>query len=90
MAKADGEETLKQKALGFIFEKNPLVYMWNHMWVEKPKPFSEMNKWEKQLKGIDNCIAEGVFVYYVGYTLEHVDHMEEVLEEEIELSKGKK
>jgi len=53
MAKADGEETLKQKALGFIFEKNPLVYMWNHMWVEKPKPFSEMNKWEKQLKGID-------------------------------------
>merc|ERR1711976_632859 len=39
--------------LGFIFEKNPLVYMWNHMWVEKPKPFSEMNKWEKQLKGID-------------------------------------
>ena len=53
MAKADGEETLKQKALGFIFENNPLVYVWNHMWMEKPKPFSEMNKWEKNMKGID-------------------------------------
>ena len=36
---------------------------------------------EKQLIGIDNCIKEGIFVYYVGYTLEHLDHMEEVLEE---------
>ena len=33
---------------------------------------------EKQLIGIDNCIKEGIFVYYVGYTLEHLDHMEEV------------
>jgi molybdenum cofactor biosynthesis enzyme MoaA len=36
---------------------------------------------QKQLQGIDNCIAEGIFVYYVGYTLESLDHMEEVLEE---------
>jgi len=36
---------------------------------------------QKQLQGIDNCIKEGIFVYYVGYTLEHLDHMEEVLEE---------
>jgi len=36
---------------------------------------------EKQLKGIENCIAEGIFVYYVGYTLENLEHMEEVLEE---------
>lgn len=36
---------------------------------------------EKQLVGIENCIKEGVFVYYVGYTLESLDHMEEVLEE---------
>jgi len=43
--------------------------------------YQGMKVHEKQLKGIDNCIAEGVFVYYVGYTLEHVDHMEEVLEE---------
>jgi molybdenum cofactor biosynthesis enzyme MoaA len=36
---------------------------------------------DKQLEGIKNCIAEGIFVYYVGYTLESLDHMEEVLEE---------
>jgi hypothetical protein len=36
---------------------------------------------QKQLQGIDNCIAEGIFVYYVGYTLESLDHMEHVLEE---------
>ena len=36
---------------------------------------------QKQLEAINNCIAEGIFVYYVGYTLESLDHMEEVLEE---------
>ena len=36
---------------------------------------------KKQLQAIENCNAEGIFVYYVGYTLEHLDHMEEVLEE---------
>ena len=38
-------------------------------------------KHKKQLQAIENCIAEGIFVHYVGYTLEHIDHMEEVLEE---------
>ena len=35
----------------------------------------------KQLEGIDNCIAEGIFVYYIGYTLGSLDQMEDVLEE---------
>ena len=35
----------------------------------------------KQLEGIDNCIAEGIFVYYTGYTLGSLDQMEDVLEE---------
>jgi molybdenum cofactor biosynthesis enzyme MoaA len=43
--------------------------------------YQGMKVHEKQLEGINNCIAEGIFVYYVGYTLESLDHMEEVLEE---------
>jgi uncharacterized radical SAM superfamily Fe-S cluster-containing enzyme len=36
---------------------------------------------KKQLKGIENCIEAGILVYYVGYTLENLDHIPEVLEE---------
>jgi len=36
---------------------------------------------QKQLQGIQNCKDVGIFVYYVGYTLENVDHIPEVLEE---------
>ena len=36
---------------------------------------------KKQLQGIDNCIAEGIFVYYTGYTLGSLFQMEDVLEE---------
>lgn len=36
---------------------------------------------EKQLQAIKNCKQVGIMVYYVGYTLENVDHIPEVLEE---------
>lgn len=36
---------------------------------------------QKQLQGIQNCKDAGIFVYYVGYTLEDIDHIPEVLEE---------
>ena len=36
---------------------------------------------QKQLQGIQNCKDAGIFVYYVGYTLENIDHISEVLEE---------
>ena len=35
----------------------------------------------KQLEGIKNCTESGIFVYYVGYTLEDVNHIPDVLEE---------
>jgi molybdenum cofactor biosynthesis enzyme MoaA len=35
----------------------------------------------KQLQGIKNCIDAGIYVYYVGYTLEDVDHIPDVLDE---------
>jgi len=36
---------------------------------------------QKQLQGIQNCKDVGIFVYYVGYTLENISHIPEVLEE---------
>jgi sulfatase maturation enzyme AslB (radical SAM superfamily) len=36
---------------------------------------------EKQLQGIQNCKDAGIIVYYVGYTLENLDHIPDVLEE---------
>lgn len=36
---------------------------------------------DKQIKGIENCAEVGLFVYYVGYTLEDLNHLPEVLEE---------
>jgi sulfatase maturation enzyme AslB (radical SAM superfamily) len=36
---------------------------------------------QKQLRGIENCKAAGIVVYYVGYTLENLDHIPDVLEE---------
>jgi len=36
---------------------------------------------QKQLQGIDNCIKEGIFVYYVGYTVEKLEHLPDVLDE---------
>jgi len=35
----------------------------------------------KQLEGIKNCLSAGIFVYYVGYTLENLEHIPDVLEE---------
>jgi len=35
----------------------------------------------KQLEAIKNCNEIGIIVYYIGYTLENVDHIPEVLEE---------
>ena len=35
----------------------------------------------KQLEAIKNCNEIGIIVYYIGYTLENVDHISEVLEE---------
>ncbi len=35
----------------------------------------------KQIQGIKNCKEAGLFVYYVGYTLETHEHLPEVLEE---------
>lgn len=36
---------------------------------------------QKQLQGIKNCKEAGIIVYYVGYTLENLDHIPDVLEE---------
>jgi len=36
---------------------------------------------EKQLQGIRNCIQEGLNIFYVGYTLEDVNHFPEVIDE---------
>jgi molybdenum cofactor biosynthesis enzyme MoaA len=36
---------------------------------------------KKQLQGIKNCVEAGIHVYYVGYTLENLDHIPDVLEE---------
>jgi len=36
---------------------------------------------QKQLQGIQNCNDVGIVVYYVGYTLENIDHIPDVLEE---------
>jgi uncharacterized Fe-S cluster-containing radical SAM superfamily protein len=36
---------------------------------------------QKQLQGIENCKAEGILLYYIGYTLENLDHIPDVLEE---------
>jgi molybdenum cofactor biosynthesis enzyme MoaA len=36
---------------------------------------------KKQLQGIKNCVEAGIYVYYVGYTLENLDHIPDVLEE---------
>jgi molybdenum cofactor biosynthesis enzyme MoaA len=36
---------------------------------------------KKQLQGIQNCVDAGIIVYYVGYTLENLDHIPDVLEE---------
>lgn len=36
---------------------------------------------KKQLQGIQNCKDAGMIIYYVGYTLEDVNHIPEVLEE---------
>lgn len=35
----------------------------------------------KQLEGIQNCKEEGILLYYIGYTLENLDHIPDVLEE---------
>lgn len=35
----------------------------------------------KQLEGIKNCKEQGIIVYYVGYTLENLDHIPDVLNE---------
>ena len=35
----------------------------------------------KQLEGIQNCKEEGILLYYIGYTLESITHIPEVLEE---------
>ena len=36
---------------------------------------------QKQLTGIQNCVDAGIFVYYVGYTLEDTNHIPDVLDE---------
>ena len=36
---------------------------------------------KKQLQGIQNCKDEGILLYYIGYTLENLDHIPDVLEE---------
>ena len=36
---------------------------------------------KKQLQGIKNCVDAGIYVYYVGYTLEDVNHIPDVLDE---------
>ena len=36
---------------------------------------------QKQLQGIENCKEFGIIVYYIGYTLENLDHIPDVLEE---------
>lgn len=35
----------------------------------------------KQLAGIQNCKESGILLYYIGYTLENLDHIPDVLEE---------
>ena len=35
----------------------------------------------KQLEGIQNCKEEGILLYYIGYTLESITHIPDVLEE---------
>ena len=35
----------------------------------------------KQLEGIENCKQEGILLYYIGYTLESITHIPDVLEE---------
>lgn len=35
----------------------------------------------KQLNGIQNCKEEGILLYYIGYTLESITHIPDVLEE---------
>jgi len=40
---------------------------------------------QKQLQGIRNCKEAGIFVYYVGYTIESYDHLPFVLKEIQEL-----
>ena len=36
---------------------------------------------DKQIDGIKNCAEIGLFVYYVGYTVEDLDHLPDILEE---------
>jgi molybdenum cofactor biosynthesis enzyme MoaA len=36
---------------------------------------------KKQLSGIKNCLDLGINLFYIGYTLENLDHIPEVLEE---------
>jgi hypothetical protein len=36
---------------------------------------------KKQLQGIKHCVEAGIYVYYIGYTLENLDHIPNVLEE---------
>jgi sulfatase maturation enzyme AslB (radical SAM superfamily) len=35
----------------------------------------------KQLAGIQNCIDEGIIIYYIGYTIESYDHLPFILDE---------
>jgi MoaA/NifB/PqqE/SkfB family radical SAM enzyme len=36
---------------------------------------------KKQLQGIKHCVDAGIYVYYVGYTLEDLNHIPDVLDE---------